>query len=59
LIEPLRNIFGVSDKVLNMTLAYLLTSAPPNKALWLETGTHMNAVDTLDAPDRHTCPLQR
>lgn len=47
LIEPLRNLFGVSDKVLNMTLAWLLTSAPPSKPLWLETGVNMIAIDTL------------
>lgn len=47
LIEPLRNLFGVSDKVLNMSLASLLTAAPPNKPLWLEAGIGMIAVDTL------------
>jgi hypothetical protein len=43
----MRNLFGVSDKVLNMTLASLLTAAPPDKPLWLETGVSMIAVDTL------------
>lgn len=47
LIEPLRNVFGVSDKVLQMSLAYLLTSAPKTKPLWLETGANFIAVDTL------------
>jgi hypothetical protein len=47
LVEPLRNLFGVSDKVLNMTLAWLLTSAPPSKPLWLEAGASMIAIDTL------------
>ncbi len=47
LVEPLRNLFGVSDKVLNMTLAWLLISAPPSKPLWLATGVNMIAVDTL------------
>lgn len=47
LIEPLRNLFGVSDKVLNMTLASLLTAAPLNKPLWVEAGVGMIAVDTL------------
>ena len=47
LIEPLRDIFGVSDKTLNMTLANVLMSAPKSKRLWLETGTSMIAIDTL------------
>jgi hypothetical protein len=47
LVEPMRNLFGVSDKVLNMTLASLLTAAPTNKPLWLEAGVGMIAVDTL------------
>jgi hypothetical protein len=47
LIEPLRNLFGVSDKVLNMALADLLSSAPPTKPLWLETAVNMNAIDRL------------
>lgn len=47
LIEPLRNIFGVSDKVLNMTLADILLAAPTSKPLWRETGIGMIAIDTL------------
>jgi hypothetical protein len=47
LVEPLCNIYGVSDKVANMTLAWLLTAAPPRKPLWLEAGASMVAVDTL------------
>ncbi len=47
LIEPLRDIFGVSDKTLNMTLAHVLMSAPKSKRLWLETGASMIAIDTL------------
>ena len=47
LIGPLRNIVGVSDKVLNMTLAHLLMAAPSSKRHWIETGTVMNAVDSL------------
>jgi hypothetical protein len=47
LIEPLREIFGVSDKTLNMTLAHVLMSAPRSKGLWLETGASMIAIDTL------------
>ncbi|WP_354101123.1 hypothetical protein [Bradyrhizobium sp. RT5a] len=47
LIEPLRNIYGVSDKVLNMTLADVLLAAPASKPLWRETGFGMIAIDTL------------
>ncbi|MGE0289961.1 MAG: hypothetical protein AB7I42_27660 [Bradyrhizobium sp.] len=47
LIEPLRNIYGVSDKVLNMTLADLLLAAPASKPLWRETGFGMIPIDTL------------
>ena len=47
LIEPLSNIYGVSDKILNMTLAEILLAAPPSKSLWLETGASMIAIDTL------------
>ena len=47
LVKPLCNIHGVSDKVANMTLAWVLTSAPPNKPLWLEAGASMVSIDTL------------
>lgn len=47
LIAPLRNVFGVSDKVLNMTLASVLLAAPTTKPLWLEAGAAMNAIDSL------------
>ena len=47
MIEPLRQIFGVSDKTLNMTLAHVLMSARQVKRLWLETGASMIAIDTL------------
>jgi hypothetical protein len=47
LIEPLTNIFGVSNKVASMSLAYLLTSASREKPLWLEAGASMIAIDTL------------
>ena len=47
LVEPLSNIHGVSGKVVNMTLASLLTAAPPSKPLWLEAGASMIAIDTL------------
>ncbi|WP_338834097.1 hypothetical protein [Bradyrhizobium septentrionale] len=47
LIDPLRNVFGVSDKLLNMALADILMAAPSNKLTWLEAGSGMIAIDTL------------
>lgn len=47
LVEPFCNIYGVSDKVANMTLASLLTSAPTTKPRWLVAGASMIAIDTL------------
>lgn len=47
LIGPLRNVYGVSDKILMMTLSTLLIGARTQRPLWLETGTAMIAVDTL------------
>jgi hypothetical protein len=36
LIEPLREIYGVSDKVLSMALSSLLLGAPKKMVLWAE-----------------------
>jgi hypothetical protein len=47
LIGPLRNVYGVSDKILTMTLSDLLLGASINGSVWLETGTGMIAIDTL------------
>jgi hypothetical protein len=47
LLEPLRCIYGVSDKVLNMALAELLLGAGLHRPRWLEVGTQMIAVDRL------------
>jgi hypothetical protein len=47
LIDPLRNVIGVSDKVVSMTLSYLLMAAPPAKSHWIDIGTSMIAIDTL------------
>jgi hypothetical protein len=43
--RPLRHIYGVSDKVLMMTLSSLLLAS--SKPLWSEVGASMIAVDTL------------
>jgi hypothetical protein len=47
LIEPLRQIYGVSDKVLTMALSCLLLGAPKKMVLWIEVGGSMIAIDTL------------
>jgi hypothetical protein len=47
LIGPLRNVYGVSDKVLMMTLSTLLIGARKQRPIWFETGKAMIAVDTL------------
>jgi hypothetical protein len=47
LIGPLRCIYGISDKVLAMTLSDLLIAAPRGRSVWFETGVSMVAVDTL------------
>ena len=47
LIGPLRNIYGVSDKILTMALSDLLLGASSDRSAWFETGTGMIAIDTL------------
>jgi hypothetical protein len=47
LIGPLRNIYGISDKILTMTLSELLLASPDNRPHWFETGKGMIAIDTL------------
>jgi hypothetical protein len=47
LLEPLREIYGVSDKVLAMALSTLLLGAPKKMVLWAEVGGSMIAIDTL------------
>ena len=47
LIAPLREIYGVSDKVLTMALSSLLLGAPNRMRLWHEVGASMIAIDTL------------
>ena len=47
LIEPMREIYGVSDKVLAMALSALLLGAPNKMGLWIEVGGSMIAIDTL------------
>ena len=47
LLEPLREIHGVSDKVLMVTLSNLFLGSSPDRRLWHEVGASMVAVDTL------------
>jgi hypothetical protein len=47
LIKPMREIYGVSDKVLAMALSALLLGAPRKMVLWAEVGGSMIAIDTL------------
>jgi hypothetical protein len=47
LVIPMRHIFGVSDKVLTMTLSELLMAAPKAKRVWFDIGSQMIVVDTL------------
>ena len=46
-VLPLRNVHGLSDKILNMTLANLLLGGDPSRTLWVEAGAGMIAVDSL------------
>jgi len=47
LLEPLRHVHGISDKVLSMALSVLLLAAPKDMNLWAEVGASMIAIDTL------------
>jgi hypothetical protein len=47
LVGPLRNVYGVSDKLLTMTLSGLLLGASDRRPHWFETGKGMIAIDTL------------
>jgi hypothetical protein len=47
LIEPLRHVYGVSDKVLAMALSGILIGAADVRPHWLQVGVALIAVDTL------------
>jgi hypothetical protein len=47
LIDPLKEVYGVSDKVLMMALAQLFLGAPRGRRRWRDVGGSMIAVDTL------------
>ncbi len=47
ILVPLKNIHGVSDKVLSMTMASLLLAGDPGRVRWVAAGAGMIAVDSL------------
>ena len=47
IIGPLRNVYGVADKVLAMALSSLLLAAGKRRTLWFEVGASFVVVDTL------------
>ena len=47
LIGPLRNVYGVSDKVLAMALSALLMGAGKRRPLWFRVGASFVVIDTL------------
>jgi hypothetical protein len=47
LIEPLRNVYGISDKVLAMALSGILIGAADVRPKWAEVGVQLIAIDTL------------
>jgi hypothetical protein len=46
-LDPLKEVYGVSDKILMMALSVLFLGAPGRRHRWLEVGGSMIAVDTL------------
>ena len=63
LIAPLREIYGVSDKVLTMALSSLLLGAPKQAAAVArgrrQHDRHRHARSQLSAPHRHPAPVRR
>ena len=47
LVVPLRHVHGVSDKVLNMSLATFLMAGDDRRPVWKAAGANMLAIDTL------------
>jgi hypothetical protein len=46
-VEPLRHVYGISDKVLAVALSLLFIGVGKRRPLWFEVGTTFIAVDTL------------
>jgi hypothetical protein len=63
LIAPLREIYGVSDKVLAMALSSILLGAPKQLRLWREVGASndrdRHPRSQLSAPHRHLASVRR
>jgi len=47
LLDPLRNIIGIGDKVWSMALADLLLAGDPTRERWVTTGAGMVVIDSL------------
>ncbi|WP_197090896.1 hypothetical protein [Bradyrhizobium sp. LTSP849] len=47
LIAPLRHVYGISDKILSMTLSSILLGASSGRPHWFQAGVDMIAIDTL------------
>jgi hypothetical protein len=47
LVDPLRHVYGISDKVIAMALATLLMGAGATRPGWFDVGASFIAVDTL------------
>jgi hypothetical protein len=47
LVGPLRHVYGISDKILTMTLSSLLLGASDGHPNWFEAGKKMVAIDSL------------
>jgi hypothetical protein len=47
LIGPLRDVFGVADKVLTNALSWLMIGARNHRPVWFEAGKAMVVIDTL------------
>jgi hypothetical protein len=47
LLDGMRGIYSLGDKVLSMALADLLLAADPQRERWVTTGASMIAIDTL------------
>jgi hypothetical protein len=47
IIGPLRNVYGVADKVLAMALSWLLMAAGNRRMVWFDVGASFVVVDTL------------
>jgi hypothetical protein len=58
-LSPLKGIFGVSNKVLNMVFADFLLGAGSHNSRWAEVGATMIAVDTLVHNFLHRSSLLR